>query len=371
MEKIKGIVMRTSPKLTVIYTANSDFLEIPTPKEPPIVGQTIEVNLNPKRLFMFRNSTLKYVAVAAVMSLVLSISVFSLLFIPNMAVASVTLDINNNKGVELSINKDGKIIKVPDVNDCSSILDGITTKGLDIYQTVDLIVENANHKGMLKETQNLVMASVVPINNRETQMIDTEKLRNTIRDVLTRRNLTGSVVVSHANQKIKQEATQQGMTLNRYLIYTRCENKGVAVQPDILRNDVQKALLDAHVSVTSLFPEESFEVRAQNSKNNSSDTKKESNVLNGPQDKPLSNMGSTENRGFMNPSAKQKTSSSSTSSNMMSPNAPSSSPVKQPMQGTSPDLNKLISGPVSPGSMMKNPSPQQPMNPPYNGVMGR
>lgn len=70
MEKIKGVVMRTSPKVTVIYTVESDFLEIPTPKDSPIVGQTIEVDLNPKRL-IFHNSALKYVAVAAVMLLVL------------------------------------------------------------------------------------------------------------------------------------------------------------------------------------------------------------------------------------------------------------------------------------------------------------
>ena len=51
----------------------------------------------PRHSFLFHNSTLKYGALAAVLLLVLSISVFSLLFIPNMAVASVILDINNNK----------------------------------------------------------------------------------------------------------------------------------------------------------------------------------------------------------------------------------------------------------------------------------
>jgi len=44
MEKTKGIVMRTSSKVTVIFTKKGDFLEIPTPKEPPVVGQTIEVD---------------------------------------------------------------------------------------------------------------------------------------------------------------------------------------------------------------------------------------------------------------------------------------------------------------------------------------
>jgi len=343
MEKTKGVVMRTSPKVTVIYTSESDFLEIPTPKDSPQVGQTIEVNLNPKRLFMFHNSALKYASVAAVLFLVLSISVFSLLFIPNMAVASVALNINNNSGIELLLNKNGKVIKEPDTNDGSGILEGISTKGLDIYQTVDLIVENANHNGKLNETQNLVMASVVPINNKINQLIDTDKIRNTLRDAMTRRNLSGSVVVSQASPKIQQEAKQQGMTMNGYLIYTRSENKGIVVQPDTLRNDVQKALMDAHVSATSLFPEESFEVRAQG--------------------KTPSAMESPDNHSSM----KQNPSSSNTPSNGMNPNAPSHSPIKQPMQQTSPNLAKPTSSPVSPGN---KPTPQQPMSTPYIGIMG-
>lgn len=138
--------MRTSPKVTGIFTEEGDFIEIPTPKEPPVVGQTIEVSLNPRRLFVFRNSVLKYASVAAVLFLVLSISAFYL-FIPNMAVASVSLDIN--KGVEILINKDGKVIKVQDVNGGPSIVEGLSIKGLDVYQAVDLIIGNAHHKGTL------------------------------------------------------------------------------------------------------------------------------------------------------------------------------------------------------------------------------
>jgi len=359
MDKIKGIVMRTSPKFTVLYTSKSDFIEIPTPKEQPVVGQTINVNLNPKRLFIVHNSNFKYVAVAAVMLFVLSISVFSLLFIPNMAVASVALDINNNKGVELLINKDGKIIKVPDVNGGSKILEGISTKGLDIYQSVNLIIENAHQKGMLDVTQNLVMASVVPINNKKTQIIDTEKLRNTIREVMTRKCLTGSVVVSQANQKTQLEATQHGLTVNDYLIHIKCENKGITVEPDALRNDVQKAMMDANVCITSLFPEDSFEVRAQILKDNSTDTKKMPNAPSSPAVIHPSTMNSTQSHGYMAPSLKQSPSSSSTASNGM-----------KPMQVKPPVSNKPSSGQVPPANLPKMLSPTHPMNPSYNGKMG-
>ena len=371
MEKTKGIVMRTSTKVTVIYTEKGDFLEIPTPKELPVVGQTIEVNLNPRRFFVFHDSALKYAAAAAVLLLVLSISVFYLLFIPNMAVASVALDVN--KGIELLVNKQGKVINVRDVNGGLSIVEGLSIQGLDVYQAVDLIVENANNKGTLNETQNLVLASVVPVNKWGTQIIDTEKLRNTIRDEMTRRNLSGSVVVGQTNQKIQQEAKQQGMTVNSYLIYDRCEEKGIVVQPDVLRNgNVQKALADANISVSSLFPEESFEVRAQNWKDNTVDSKKEPTVQNGSQEKQPSNMESTENHGYTDGSKNQNWSSNSNSSNWSEPNASGSSPSNQPLQGTPPDWNKPSSGQVSPGnSRPESSSQQQPTNPPYNGEIDR
>ena len=65
MKKTKGLVMRTSPKVTGIFTEKGDFIEIPTPKEPPVVGQTIEVNINARRLFVFNNSALKYASVCS------------------------------------------------------------------------------------------------------------------------------------------------------------------------------------------------------------------------------------------------------------------------------------------------------------------
>ncbi|MCB8816281.1 anti-sigma-I factor RsgI family protein [Desulfosporosinus shakirovi] len=345
--KTKGIVMRTSPKLTVIFTEKGDFLEISTPKEQPRIGQTIEVTLKPHRMPSFHNSWLKYSSAAAVLLLVLSITAFYLLFIPNMAVASVALDIN--KGIELLVNNQGKVIKVRDVNGGSSILEGISIEGLNVYQTVNLIIENAKNKGQLNENQNLVLANVVPVNRWGNNLIDTEILRSTIRDEMTRRNLSGSVVVGQTTQNIQQEAQQQGMTVNSYLIYDRCEEKGIAVQADSLRTNVRKALADANVSVSSLFPEESLEIRAQNRKDNPADTQQEPNVPKIPKHKQPSNMQPkvTENHNYTEHSTNQS---------------------KPTAQETSHDSTEPSSDHISPDHRtVESPLPLQPTNPPYNG----
>ncbi|WP_206809515.1 anti-sigma factor domain-containing protein [Paradesulfitobacterium ferrireducens] len=259
MEQTKGIVMRTSNKTTVIYTEKGDFYEIPTPKEVPLVGQTIEINLNSTSLSQLKTFALKYAAAAAVLLLALSISAFYLLYLPNKAVASVALDLN--QGIELLVNREGKVIKAQNVNGASTLLEGLSVKGSDIYQAVDLILENAHNKGTLNQTQNLVLARVIPLSSRGDQMIDTESLRNTIRDELLRSNLSGNVVVGKADEATQLEARKHGMTVNSYLIYERSQQQGVEIQPDTLRNDLQKALNDAKISVPSLFPEENLEVK--------------------------------------------------------------------------------------------------------------
>ena len=352
MKKIKGLVMRTSPKVTAVFTEEGDFLEIPTPKEPPLVGQTIEINTNPRRLFVFHNSALKYASVAAVLFLVLSISVFYL-FIPNMAVASVALDIN--QGVELLINKEGKVIKVQDVNGGSSLVEGLSIKGLDIYQAVDLILENVNHKGTLDETHYLILASVVPINKWGTQTIDTEKLRTSIRNEMNRRNMFGSVVVIQADEEIQQEAQQHGMTVNSYLIYDRCEEKGIAVEPDSVRNDAQKALLDAKISVSNLFPEESFELRAHDLKDNSTDTMREPTVKQGSEYEHPSTMESntTEDHSDTNPSTNGEIGHENETTQHATP--PVTQPAPTEETGHKTDTTKHITPSVAP--TVKPPAP--------------
>ena len=47
---------------------------------------------------------------------------------------------------------------------------------------------------------------------------------------MIRRNQSGSVYVGQTNQRVQQEAKQQGMSLNSYLIYARCKEKGITIQ---------------------------------------------------------------------------------------------------------------------------------------------
>lgn len=262
MKKAKGVVMRISGNKTVIYTNEGDFLEIPTPKKKPLVGQAIEVDLAPRRTFS-KSSLLKYAVTAAALVLVLALGLFNPLFGPRVAVAAVELDIN--QGVELLVNKEGKIVKVHDTGqDSNKFIEGLELKGLDIYEAVQLILKNGGTKGVLGKEQNLVMVSVVPMDGRGAKVVDPKKLRGVVREEMLNQNIYGVVMVGQVNEETKRKAKSLGMTVNNYLVYERCRQDGLDIKADVFRGgDVQAALAKADVPLPKLFPEEYFEVKEQ------------------------------------------------------------------------------------------------------------
>ena len=257
MRKAKGVVMRTAGKITVVYTNKGDFLEIPTPAEPPLVGQVIEVDLTPRRSFI-RYSLLRYAAAAAVLVLALALGIFNPLFGPGAAVASVALDINS--GVELFVNKEARVVKIKDSGDGTGDAQGL--KGRDVYEAVGLIIKEAGAKGFLGKEQNLVLAAVVPIGNRGLNVVNEERLRGIIHDEMLSNNVFGVVMVSEADEEIKRQAENLGMTVNNYLVYDRGRQGGLDLQADAFRGgDVGQVLAEANMSLPGLFPGECLDVK--------------------------------------------------------------------------------------------------------------
>ncbi|KTE90733.1 hypothetical protein AT727_24005 [Desulfitobacterium hafniense] len=261
MEKTKGIVMRASKKVTAIYTEQGDFIEVPTPKEVPQVGDMIEVEIKRRRLLLHSQSWLKYGTSAAVLFLALSLATFNLLALPNMAVASVSLDIN--KGIELLVNKDGEIIKVRDIDGGAYMYEGLSLTDQDTYQAIKLIIDNAVKTGDLKESENLIFVRIVPLSKWFRTNLDDEQLKNSIQSEMTRLNISGNLVVGESSKEVRKEAQKHEMSVNDHIMYERFQENGINMQPETLRNgDTQQVLSEANVNVTDLFRGECTEIRS-------------------------------------------------------------------------------------------------------------
>ena len=261
MEKTKGIVMRTSKKATAIYTEKGDFIEVPTPKEVPQVGDMIEVEIKRRRLLLHSQSWLKYATSAAVLFLALSLATFNLLALPNMAVASVSLDIN--RGIELLVNKNGEVIKIRDIDGGAYMYEGLSLTDQDTYQAIKLIIDNAVKTGDLKESENLIFVRIVPLSKWIENNLDHEKLKNSIQSEMTRLNISGNLIVGESSEEIRKEALKHEMSVNDHIMYERFQENGINMQSETLRNvDTHQVLSEAKVNVTDLFPGECTEIRS-------------------------------------------------------------------------------------------------------------
>lgn len=259
MEKTRGIVMKASKKNIILYTEQGDYLKIKTPQSPPLLGQTIEVELpvhkgREQRLLQFGS-------IAAVLLLALGLGLFNIVSNANTAVAAVVMDINNSK--ELLVNRDAKVLRVIDLpqgNQASSS----ELQGKDIYTSVNLLIDQANSQGALKQEGNLVMASVIPIDKRQTDTIDQTRLRDSISRHLLEKNISADLMVSSTDETSLKTAQNLKMSINYYLVYKRLTDMGFDVSPkDSGPTDTSHMLTEANTTLKSLFPQDSMMITPQ------------------------------------------------------------------------------------------------------------
>jgi len=229
----KGVVMRVTGKKTVVYTTKGDFIQINTPAPNPLVGQTIDFCIKSRPVFTM-NALFKYATTAAVLFLVLALGLmYPLLWPLGGAVASVELNIND--GISLQLNKDGKVTNVHNAGvELDSTADGLPLKGMDVYQAVKMIVEDAGLKGDFGHEQSIVMVSVVPVVKSGADAVDSDKLRGVVHEELLKQNANGVVMVGELSRETGSKAQNLGMTANNYLVYERCQRDGLDVQADVL-----------------------------------------------------------------------------------------------------------------------------------------
>ncbi len=284
MSNQKGVVMRVMGKKTVVYTSEGDFIQINTPAQNPLVGQTIECNSKP-RAFFTTNALNKYATTAAVLFLVLALGLmYPLLWPLGGAVASVELNINN--GINLQLNKEGKVTNVHNAGvELYNTADGLPLKGMDVYLAVQLILEDAALKGDFGHEQSVVMVSVVPVVRNGADAVDSDKLRSVVHEELLKQNTNGAVMVGKLSRESGSKAQSLGMTANNYLVYERCQRDGLDVQADAFRGrSVLEAMVAVNVSLPKLFPGEYLEVTRQDSiKTKENEVKEEIIVYTGQQ----------------------------------------------------------------------------------------
>ncbi|MDA8229308.1 MAG: anti-sigma factor domain-containing protein [Desulfitobacterium hafniense] len=268
MKKNKGIVMKTSKKATIIYTDSGDYLKIKTPKDTPAIGQVIEVELPVRK--PLSHGLLRYGSTAAILLLALTLGVFNILSGANTAVAAVVMDIDSS--VEILVDSQAKVLKVKDRTQGSkSAPSDLQLKGMDIYSAVALIIDKADKEGAFKQKKNLVLASIVPLDNQKEDVIDPGKLRDSIHIHMLEKSIPADMMVGKADENTMKMAQDLGMSVNHYQIFERIQKQGLMVDPDTpSSNNALHMLTEANTTLVSLFPQESISITPQGGMHNDS-----------------------------------------------------------------------------------------------------
>jgi hypothetical protein len=234
-------------------------MEIPTPGERHPVGQVLDVSVHSG--FFYTRPFLKYTALAAALAVVLLLGIAYPLAGPGKAVASVALEINS--GIELMINRESKVIRARGAGEGTDlILSNLDLKGLDVYGAIELILEDARTRGILGDSQILILASVVLKDEEAGEVVNLDKLRCAIYEDMAGGKVPGLIIVSEADEGKKQQAESHQMTLNSYLVYERCRLCNLDVQADLFREGgAARALEGSRVTLPCLFPGESLELK--------------------------------------------------------------------------------------------------------------
>lgn len=262
MKKKTGIVMKTSKKATILYTESGDYLEIKTPKTTPALGEVIEIELPMQK--PLRHRFLKFGSIAAILLLALTLSVYNIVSGPNTAVAAVVMDMDTS--LELLIDRDAKVLDVIDETQGSgNTPSNLQLQGMDIYAAVDLIIDKANNRGVFNQGNSLILTSIIPMDNQPVDVIDQEKLRDSMERHMLEKNISANMMVSKTDEKTQKTAQSLGMSVNHYQIYKRILEQGLIVNTNGSNSkDALHMLAEANTTLISLFPKESIAVSPQN-----------------------------------------------------------------------------------------------------------
>ncbi len=329
MKKTSGIVMKTSKKVTILYTESGDYLEIKTPKGTPTLGQVLEIELpEPKPL---RHRLLRFASVAAILLLALSLSVFNFISGPNTAVAAVVIDMDSS--MELLINRDAKVLKAIDVTQRSGDSPANQQlQGMDLYTAVDLIIDKAHQQGVFKQADRLILTSIIPMDNQPVYVIDQGKLRESIERHMLNENISANMMVIMADETTRNAAQSLGMSVNHYQIYKRIQEKGMVVTTDGSNSkDTHRMLAEANTTLMSLFPKESMTISPPNGMHEEKPNSM-GNAMTGESTQPTDSSESGANQSLPNKADESTSSGYTMPGSQHESGTPSESPPT-PMQG--------------------------------------
>lgn len=258
----KGLLIQRKGPVGVVMTPEGKFTRVFLWGSNHSLGQEVqgaEIKLP---------SLMQGTAAAAVL-LVMVIGLWSNL-LANPAAAYVALDINPS--LELTVNSSGKVIKVVGLDeDGQQLLKQVTPKDKELYQAVGLLVQGAAKYHYLNETNNVVLTTVTAAKEAET-VVDEEKIQSVVQQTVAMLPIQVKVVTEQASLEEHEQASQQGVSVGRYLIHKNSAKQGQVITLDEVKHTGLGQLeKEKDIQIELVLPNAKCQVKAKDA--NKADSK--------------------------------------------------------------------------------------------------
>ena len=214
----KGIVMKVGKK-TSSALCEGKYYKVANKKDMKVGMQimfTKEDVVDEPKKGIKGNHIYRSIGVAALIAIMVLTS--AVYYSNNSAVyALVTMDINPS--VEISLNKDYKVIKVEAVNEDGKKIEDAKVKGLSIEAAIEVLIEESKGKGFIVENEETyVIVTAVPVkgteNNEEFNIIKARIQAETIESATLQ---SVNIGVLESTQEEHDKAEEADVPLGLYV----------------------------------------------------------------------------------------------------------------------------------------------------------
>lgn len=223
MSNITGSILEFKGKKAVVMTSKCDFITI---KKLPdmFIGQQVYLN---RSAISKTNNRLKYLSIAAMLVLVLCSVVFLQILRPASVFAYVDVDINPS--LELSIDKNAKVVDVKTLNsDAQTLIKDLQLVNNPLENAVRIIIQESQNKGFIrydKENAVLISASIKPGKHSSANASHEKALDDIVKNLSKADFSLDSVSIKQKIIKVTPEkraaALKNNISMGRYDLYEK------------------------------------------------------------------------------------------------------------------------------------------------------
>lgn len=231
------MLMEAKGKKGVLMTADGRFIQVRLPNNSVALGEEISAPI------WQHNNWFKHSFIAAAVLLMFLLPGYHLF--SKQAIAYVALDINPS--IELAVDKNTNIIKAQGLNeDGVKIISQAQVTGMNLYQGLPLIVQQAIKDGYLaKEQENVVLSTITLVKNQPTTApISKHKVEVAINEPMQRaQNISANVIMEQSDMEKRGNAQKMGLSTGKYILYQTAQQQGCKVTIEDAKNQSVQQLI--------------------------------------------------------------------------------------------------------------------------------